>query len=225
MLPCHVILPCHLSRHVILNAVKDLFLTETLRGNMGGRCFATLGTTSFSEIIPQTAPPAKPKKPFPPTLREAMADLNMDRAKVAFVQGKFEEAVEAFSKAIEEDPQNAIAFHSRGTARLKLKDFEGSIPDFSECLRLNKANQKAMCSRATAYLALGRLEEAMEDFNRALDVSEFYPNAYFGRAEVFRRLGEKEHARMDMDVGRKIMEKRGQSHFESQGIMFQDPAN
>ncbi len=152
-----------------------------------------------------------------------MSDQNLDSAKIAFVKGRFEEAVAGFSKVLEKTPDHVTALQSRGTAKLKLSDFEGAIGDFTECLKLNQANDRILCGRGTAYLALGRLEEALDDFNSAIDVSEFYPNAYFGRAEVFKRMGEEKHARLDMEVGRKIVAKRGQSHFESQGIVFQDP--
>lgn len=53
-------------------------------------------------------------------------------------------------------------------------------------------------------------------------MNEFYPNAYFGRAEVFTRRGDEDQAKLDIEVGNKILQKLGQSHFEGQGFMFPD---
>jgi len=152
-----------------------------------------------------------------------MSELLFDKAKVAFVEGKFDEAVQAFGEVIAKDPTNPLAYYSRGVARFNQKDLAGAIEDCTASIRLAENNERVYCSRGAAYLALGRTEEALSDFNKAIELNEFYPTAYFGRAEIFTRLGEKEQARMDIEVATKIQRKRGQSHLEGQGIMFQDP--
>lgn len=151
-----------------------------------------------------------------------MNELLFDKAKIAFVEGKYEEAAEAFGEMLSENPENPLALYSRGTARFNMKDFEGAIADYDAYLALNDRSEKVFTSRGAARLALGRNEEAINDFNKSIELNEFYPNAYFGRAEVFTRMGEKEQAKLDVEVGNRILQKMGQSHFEGQGIMFQD---
>lgn len=154
-----------------------------------------------------------------------MNELLFDKAKIAFVEGKYEEAAEAFSEMLGEDPENPMALYSRGTARFNLKDFEGAIADYDGYIALIVRNEKVFTSRGAARLALGRNEDALNDFNKALEINEFYPNAYFGRAEVFTRMGEKEQAKLDVEVGNRILQKLGQSHLEGQGFMFQDASS
>lgn len=147
----------------------------------------------------------------------------LDSAKIAFVKGRFDEAADLFGQVLEKMPGHLMAYQSRGAARVKLEDFEGAVEDFTAFIQAHGTNEKVYCSRGTAYLALKKYDEAMDDFNRAIELNQFYPNAYFGRAELFTIAGEQEQAKMDRDTGSQIQRKMSQSHFESQGVMFQDP--
>lgn len=155
--------------------------------------------------------------------QEIMPGELLDNAKIAFVKGRFEEAVDLFGQVLDKVPGHLVAQQSRGTARLKLEDYEGAVEDFTAIIQVEGQNEKVFCSRGTAYLALKKYEEAMADFNRAIDINQFYPSAYFGRSELFVLAGEQEQARQDRDTATEIQRKMSQSHFESQGVMFQDP--
>ena len=147
----------------------------------------------------------------------------LDAAKIEFVRGRFQEAADLFGQVLEKVPGHLIAYQSRGTARLKLEDYDGAIEDFTAFIKVNDQNEKVFCSRGTAYLALKKYEEAMADYNRSIEINQFYPNAYFGRSELFTLAGEQEQARQDRDAGMEIQRRMAQSHFEGQGVMFQDP--
>lgn len=148
----------------------------------------------------------------------------LDKAKIAFVQERYEEAIAAFSEILEENPGFTMAYYSRGTARMKMKDLDGAIEDYSQYIRENDRNEKVFCSRGTAYLGLKRYDEAMEDFNQSIELCGHYPHPYFGRSEIFARMGDKDQARQDWEAGSKLQAQRLQSHLETQGIMFQDPS-
>lgn len=47
--------------------------------------------------------------------------------------GKFSEAFEAFSKAIEEEPNNFVAYFNRASVRMRLGDIDGARLDFKKC--------------------------------------------------------------------------------------------
>ena len=79
-----------------------------------------------------------------------MDEMLFDKAKLAFVEGKFEEAAKAFGELLSEDPENRLALHSRGTAKFNLKDFEGAVADFDAYLALNDRSEKVYTSRGAA---------------------------------------------------------------------------
>ena len=50
--------------------------------------------------------------------------------------GQYEEAMEAFSKAIEAQPDRAEACNNRGALRYQQKDYAGAIEDYSQAIAL-----------------------------------------------------------------------------------------
>jgi tetratricopeptide (TPR) repeat protein len=56
-------------------------------------------------------------------------------------QGKIEEALEKFAKAIELDQKNADAFTNKAYTHFKIRDFKSSIEYYKKALRINKTHQ------------------------------------------------------------------------------------
>ena len=46
-------------------------------------------------------------------------------------------AIDDFTRAIAEDPNNADFYHNRGFAKRKLGDFPGAVLDYTAAIRLN----------------------------------------------------------------------------------------
>ena len=70
---------------------------------------------------------------FQPGMPEAVANLG----KVAELQGKYSEAVELYSRAIEIDPKNAVFFYNRAVNHLKLGDKNSARADLVKSLTLD----------------------------------------------------------------------------------------
>jgi Flp pilus assembly protein TadD len=51
--------------------------------------------------------------------------------------GQFDEALQYFTKAIEEDPTNYVAYFNRASIRMKLGDIEGARNDFEKSALLD----------------------------------------------------------------------------------------
>uniref|UniRef100_A0A8C1P4M1 RNA polymerase II-associated protein 3 n=1 Tax=Cyprinus carpio TaxID=7962 RepID=A0A8C1P4M1_CYPCA len=83
-------------------------------------------------------------------------------------QGKYEAAVECYSRGMEADGTNALLPANRAMAFLKLHRFSEAEQDCSAALALDAAYTKAFARRATARAALGRIREAKEDFEQVL---------------------------------------------------------
>jgi tetratricopeptide (TPR) repeat protein len=77
--------------------------------------------------------------------------------------GDFENAREEFDRAIEKNPEQAVAFSNRGIARVHCGDLEGAIEDYSIAIRLQPDNTAALQNRAQAYEKTGDLESAEND--------------------------------------------------------------
>lgn len=88
-----------------------------------------------------------------------------DRAPYArFIQTTYRRAIEAFEKAIAEDPKFYQAFSSLGYVRRKTGDLEGGLEAYDMALNLSPSYAEAIEYRAEAYFELGRVDEAQSAY-------------------------------------------------------------
>ncbi|XP_043086673.1 RNA polymerase II-associated protein 3 isoform X2 [Puntigrus tetrazona] len=100
--------------------------------------------------------------------RKQEAVVEKDRGNAYFKEGKYEAAVECYSRGMEADETNALLPANRAMAYLKLHRFSEAEQDCSSALALDSTYTKAFARRATARAALGRSREAREDFQQVL---------------------------------------------------------
>ncbi|NIN92134.1 protein kinase, partial [bacterium] len=84
--------------------------------------------------------------------------------------GYFDEAVEAFNKALELDPDYGEAHNDFGYTYLDMGNFEKSIDHFKKYASLNPGDANPFDSMAEAYFLMGRLDEAISKYKEALEV-------------------------------------------------------
>jgi tetratricopeptide (TPR) repeat protein len=85
-------------------------------------------------------------------------------------QENFEEAVQAFTQAIQMDPRMALALNARGYARLRLRRYQDAVDDCSQAIQLNPAYANAYLNRSAAKRALGDITGAREDQRHAAEL-------------------------------------------------------
>ncbi|XP_016101147.1 RNA polymerase II-associated protein 3 isoform X3 [Sinocyclocheilus grahami] len=100
--------------------------------------------------------------------RKQEAVVQKDRGNAYFKEGKYEAAVECYSRGMEADGTNALLPANRAMAYLKLHRFSDAEQDCSTALALDASYAKAFARRATARAARGRTREAKEDFEQVL---------------------------------------------------------
>lgn len=77
-----------------------------------------------------------------------------------FQSGKYDEALEHYSKGIELHPANATLYLNRAMAYIKSLKFNAAVKDCTECIRREPKNVKAYWRRYFALKSLGRYGEA-----------------------------------------------------------------
>lgn len=102
--------------------------------------------------------------------RKQEAVMQKDRGNAYFKEGKYEAAVECYSKGMEADNMNVLLPANRAMAFLKLEKYEEAEDDCTAAISLDNTYSKAFARRGTARLALGKPQEAKEDFQRLLQL-------------------------------------------------------
>lgn len=100
--------------------------------------------------------------------RKQQAVEQKDTGNAYFKEGKYEAAVECYSRGMEADGTNALLPANRAMAYIKLHRFSEAEQDCSAALALDASYAKAFARRATARAALGRTRDAKEDFEQVL---------------------------------------------------------
>eukprot|EP00002_Diphylleia_rotans_P039587 TRINITY_DN9208_c0_g1_i6.p1 TRINITY_DN9208_c0_g1~~TRINITY_DN9208_c0_g1_i6.p1 ORF type:complete len:556 (+),score=135.61 TRINITY_DN9208_c0_g1_i6:61-1728(+) len=85
-----------------------------------------------------------------------------------FKNGKYEEAVQSYSRSILLDPSSHVAYSNRAMAYLKLDKFQLAYEDCNRSISIDPKFVKSYTRRATALRGMNRLEDALAEFEFAL---------------------------------------------------------
>lgn len=136
----------------------------------------------------------------------------------AFVNDDFKKSVKEFTKAIEIDPDFALAYVSRGAAFMKMDKIEESIADFDHAIEIDQENPKPYHLRGLARVEMEAYEEALEDFGNAIDLDPDYGPAYYSRAMLQIELGREDLATEDLQMVNVLTEINTQSFANENNI-------
>ena len=121
---------------------------------------------------------------------------------IAYLLGqekKYQETVDAYSRSLVLNPNDAIAFNNRGNAHSDLGQNEDAILDFDEAIRLNPESSEAYNNRGTVKGKLGQSQAAVTDFDEALRLNPKLGEAYHNRGIAKKILSQYEAAIADFN--------------------------
>ncbi|KAJ8019524.1 DnaJ-like subfamily C member 7 [Holothuria leucospilota] len=98
----------------------------------------------------------------------------------AFKNGKFQEACDLYTEALEIDEHNvytnAKLYCNRATVNSKLNKFEDAIADCTSAIKLDENYQKAYMRRAKCYMDTEQYEEAVRDYQHIYQMDKSREN-------------------------------------------------
>lgn len=121
-----------------------------------------------------------------------------------FAKGKYAESIEAYTRAIEVDPDNLNAYIQRGLAYSITKEYEKAAADYSLVLEKKPDMINVKNSRGSAYLKLKMYDKAFADFNDIIHADPDNQEAYNNRGWCKKYLGDQEGACEDWKKSKKL---------------------
>lgn len=108
--------------------------------------------------------------------KETKRERFFQQGNYALANKQFDEAVDFYTKSIENDPDYPSAYNNRGVARIEDGHPYEAIQDYNEAIAIKPDYYEAMFNRAYAYESVGKLKSALEDI--ALLQTIFPDSAY-----------------------------------------------
>ena len=98
--------------------------------------------------------------------------------------GKYDQAIQDLSTAIELDPKEVGPYYNRGLAYTKLRQHPEALQDYSRAIELDPKFEAAYIQRGFTFFNMGQDDQAIDDFNRAIALNPKPAAAYNGRGIV-----------------------------------------
>jgi len=95
----------------------------------------------------------------------------------AYINGKYETALDFYNKSLESDPTYTRAWMDKGNVLTKLNRTPEAIAAYDAALALDTNIPQVWNSRGESLMTLGRYQEALESFNKALVINPDYAKA------------------------------------------------
>ncbi|KAL6780115.1 CCPP5 [Auxenochlorella protothecoides x Auxenochlorella symbiontica] len=117
-----------------------------------------------------------------------IAEDHKNRANEAFKAKHYQEAVDAYTAAIDANPRNAVYLSNRAFANLRLENLGSALADASAAIELDPTYAKAYYRRGDAAFALAHFKDAVRDFKAAARLAPRDPDLRRKLAEAEKQL-------------------------------------
>ncbi len=157
-------------------------------------------------------------------------------------KGDFQQGIHLYSKYIEQDQQNPMAYYQRGKAYFRITDFNAAQSDLTKAISIKPEEAHFYGERGLIFYMAKKEAKAILDFDKAVEIEPENPFRYASRAFIKDGLGDLDGAKSDYQKALEldpedaisynnlgmVMEKMGykkqaQKHFEKAGEI--DPKN
>ncbi|MGR3177709.1 MAG: tetratricopeptide repeat protein [Candidatus Anammoxibacter sp.] len=102
----------------------------------------------------------------------------------AYKETDINKKVAYYTKAIELDPNDAIAYSNRGVSYNDLKEYEKAIIDCTKAIELDPNDAITYYNRGISYSSLKEHEKVISDYTKAIESDPNYANVYINFPEV-----------------------------------------
>ena len=135
------------------------------------------------------------------TDKDKAAELYIWRGNTWYNKKDADKSIADYNKAIEINPNYALAFYNRGFAWVVKKEYPKAIEDYRKAIDIEPNYASAYVIKASILRAMKKYDTAIADYDKAIDIDPDYANAYYNRG-----LAKKEH-NIDLEGSKRDFQK------------------
>jgi tetratricopeptide (TPR) repeat protein len=125
--------------------------------------------------------------PFAPEKSDYQAELYLNVGTTLKEQGKIDDAIKNYNKALELKPNYSEAYYNLGVVFYGQDKINDAVNYYEKAILLDPADYKAHCGLGTALYKLGEFEQAQQHYLKAIEINPDYPLAHKNLALEFVR--------------------------------------
>lgn len=99
------------------------------------------------------------------TLQQKKFDATIEMGNKLYSQGKYQDSIQVYEKAIAIDPYDCAAHYNLAMAMVELSRYKEAIDHFNEAIRLEPKFFLPRYERGVTYMRINEYERALNDFN------------------------------------------------------------
>ncbi len=132
---------------------------------------------------------------------------------LAYIEiGRYQDAVNDCTVAIDLDADEPTAYFNRGIAHIRLDQFEHAVADFDRTIAISPTMAGAYLNRGIANANLGAREDAIRDYDAAIRLDPRNPMALINRGRMFYDMRRYQEAIDDYDRAIDIAPRVGEAY-------------
>lgn len=135
---------------------------------------------------------------------ESMADKLNNTGVDLYSAGRYQQAIEEYTKAISVRPHYAEAYSNRGASYDALNEHEQALKDYTTAIELKPSFIGAYSNRAETLAELGRFSEAISDWNVVIKKRPRSAASYMSRGKCLKKVGDLQAALSDFKQALKL---------------------
>ncbi len=126
---------------------------------------------------------------------------------------RYDQAIADYDKAIELDPQYAVAYGNRAVIHSRRRRFDLALADYDKALALNPQLAEVWSGRGATHMDMGQLDKAIADFDQAIKLMRNFADAHHNRAGAWMQKGQLDKAVADYAQALEYDPKHFQAHY------------
>ncbi len=116
--------------------------------------------------------------------REQARKLVKEGDRTIKIREQWKKTVQIYTRAIEADPEYAIAYARRGLILFQNGKLAASVEDYTEAIRLDPDNDQTYNNRGVSFYKMRDLEAAFADYTRSIGLNPSDASPYNNRGRV-----------------------------------------
>lgn len=134
--------------------------------------------------------------------------LYMCRGTIYFDKSDYDMAIVDIKRAIELNPDFAVAYNIRGNSYAGKGNHDQAIEDYTKAIELKSDIAAPYFNRGKSYLNKGEYNLAIANFTEAIELDPNYIKAYKERAVAYEKTGDLTKAKEDSEKAKELGEKQ-----------------